>query len=89
MNYTQCPKCAQALPSGEQTAETDCPACGLILAKYGSPPVRRTQRAQEENRESEEKGFVARWLFHIPNEVAKINWITRCVTLAFFSSGPS
>ena len=85
LTYLECPKCGQVLPPGEQNADTACPSCGLILAKYGTPLVRRQPSDNTQLESSEKTSFLAIWLFHVPRQVAKINWIGRCVTFTVFS----
>ena len=38
--YTNCPKCGHAPLPKDQAAPAACPACGIILAKFGAPPPR-------------------------------------------------
>lgn len=83
--YSDCPKCGQALPPGEQSPDAACPACGLILAKFGTIHVRQSLPEERQGGASSARAFLAAWLFHVPREVAKINWIGRIIALAVFS----
>jgi hypothetical protein len=84
--YASCPKCGHTPLPLDQALPAACPACGLVLAKYGTTPV-RPGRDEQETAEAEsgttgEK--LAAWLLHVPDEVAKTNWIARIATLAVF-----
>src|ERR1700682_2103044 len=89
MPYASCPKCGHAPLPEDQALPAACPACGLVLAKYGALPVRQPSLAGEEQgaREAEtltKRESLATWLLHVPAEVAKTNWIARIATLAVF-----
>ena len=77
MRYAACPKCGhQPLPQ-DQALPAACPACGLVLAKYGTAPV---LPARNDDTEESPPLFL-----HVPDEVAKVNWLARSVTLAVFA----
>lgn len=83
-HYDNCPKCGQTLGPGEQSAESACPKCGLILAKFGIPPIRSTKRSAFRE-PSTTDSFWQNWLFYVPQQVARINWIGRALALAIFT----
>lgn len=86
MTYPVCPKCGHAPLPADQALPAACPACGLVLAKFGAAP---TPTAREEGAEAVDDApagrFLVRWLFHVPNKVASINWYARVATLAAFT----
>lgn len=87
MPYAFCPKCSHAPLPEDQVLPAACPACGLILAKYGAAPIRRLSLERVERGISEaqigaKRGWLATWLLHVPDEVARTNWIARIATLA-------
>ncbi len=90
MPYTACPKCGHAPLPADQALPAACPACGLMLAKYGTVPVRHTISADVERNDSgAEEGttreWLARWLLHVPDRVAKTSWGLRVATFAVFA----
>ena len=66
MNYSVCPKCGHALLPADQSLPTACPACGIVLAKFGAAPARALQADSEDDQP--EGNFLARWLLHVPAE---------------------
>ena len=76
MNYSVCPKCGHAPLPAEQSLPAACPACGIVLAKFGAVPARAPQADVEDAAPA--GGFLARWLLHVPSEVSKANWYGRC-----------
>lgn len=46
--YAACPKCGHAPLPEDQSLPAACPACGVILAKFGQVPVRATEGAPVE-----------------------------------------
>lgn len=89
MHYASCPKCGHAPLPKDQALPAACPACGVVLAKYGATPARQLRPAQLEIEPAEsgsepERGWLAAWLLHVPAEVAKTNWIVRIATLSLF-----
>ncbi len=89
MNYASCPKCGHAPLPADQSLPAACPACGLVLAKYGTLPSQgiAPSFADEEDDPGEpEGGRVAAWLLHVPPEVPRNEWIARVVTIAFLAA---
>ena len=89
MPYASCPKCGHAPLPEDQALPAACPACGLVLAKYGTAPVGRSPsfaRVEEtaEGESGTKREWLAGWLFHVPDKVAKTNWIARAATLGVF-----
>ena len=83
MAYPICPKCGHAPLPADQSLPAACPACGIVLAKFSASavPLAASRDADEMPREN----FFARWLFHIPPQVAKANWWGRIAALVLFS----
>lgn len=81
MSYPACPKCGHAPLPADQSLPAACPACGLVLAKFGAAPVRAVPIETDEAEDEPQESFVARWLLHVPPEVSKINWFGRCAAL--------
>ena len=80
MPYASCPKCGHAPLPVDQALPAACPACGLVLAKYGTAPPRAPPPGGD-GRDAGESSL----LFHVPAEVARINWIARIALLAIFA----
>ena len=85
--YAACPKCHHSPLPRDQTLPAACPACGLVLAKYGTPPP-VSARAGEAQREE-----AGGWLeplraiaFHVPESVPKWSWRARAATLTVFAA---
>jgi hypothetical protein len=89
MNYPACPKCGHAPLPANQASPAACPACGLILAKFGAaaPPERPANVMRETSDAGNFFGRdrLAALLFHVPDEVSKTNWLGRIAALAVFS----
>ena len=83
LTYPACPKCRHAPLPADQAFPAACPACGLNLAKFGAAPAQTSTSPQTKTKEH--RGFLARWLFHLPDEVSKINWLGRVAALALFA----
>ncbi len=92
MNYTVCPKCAHRPLPLDQVLPATCPACGLVLAKFRAPgagvtPLRAKPEPDEFALRGEAgtlRGFIDKWLLHVPAEVSRLNWWARLATLAVF-----
>jgi len=86
MKYATCPKCGHAPLPADQSLPAACPACGLILAKFGAAPTRPPRKESGPDfEESPEHGRLAGLLFHVPEQVSRVNWIGRMVALAVFT----
>jgi hypothetical protein len=87
MRYARCPKCGHAPLPKEQALPAACPACGLVLAKWGAAlPV--SQRIETDAAEAGE-GWIARLhalAFHVPETVPRFEWQARKVTLLVFAA---
>ena len=70
MRYAACPKCRHAPLPPDQSLPAACPACGLILAKYGEA-IPEPVMAGEEDR--------------VPERVPKHVWKARAFALAVFA----
>lgn len=98
MPYPACPKCRHSPLPEEQAFPAACPACGLILAKFGAaagrtaPPAAagtasttiRIEDAEPARDPEEARHVLARWLFPMPAQVDRINWIGRIGVLVVF-----
>ncbi len=85
MPYASCPKCGHAPLPVVQALPAACPACGLVLAKYGTKPALPHVEADTADDESETKReWLGRWLLPIPAEVSKTAWGARVAMLAVF-----
>ena len=96
--YTNCPKCGHAPLPKDQAAPAACPACGIILAKFGAPAPRKAAglagprgtapaRAADEDGidVEEEPGWPARVfgaVFYVPDQVATVYWYGRVAAFA-------
>ncbi len=81
MRHTACPKCRHTPLPPDQSLPAACPACGLILAKYGQGPPEQVEVDDEE-------GWRARLgdlPFHVPESVPRHAWKGRAFTLAAFA----
>src|SRR5258705_1135361 len=83
MSYPVCPKCGHAPLPADQSLPAACPACGIVLAKFGAAPARAPQADVED--EPSTGSFLARWLLHVPAEVSKANWYARSATLVLLA----
>ena len=85
MAYTRCPKCGHSPLPQDQALPAACPACGLVLAKFGQAPPPRPRSSEGED-EDESRFSPAAWLLYVPDRVARTNWIARVATLAVFTA---
>jgi hypothetical protein len=86
MPYAACPKCHHAPLPVDQALPAACPACGLVLAKYGAAPPPRAPSgdgAAEDDASAFER--LVAWLFPAPDRVAKTTWLARRVALVVFA----
>ena len=89
MRYARCPKCGHSPLPRDQALPAACPACGLILAKYGiaSPP-----RAAPAGTSADEEEGGSPWqrvkalALHVPDKVASHAWGGRATLLAVFAA---
>lgn len=83
VTYAACPKCRHSPLPEDQALPAACPACGLVLSKYGQA-VRLPATGLVRD-DTDDGGGLAAWLLHVPAEVARINWIARIALLAVFA----
>lgn len=83
MSYPVCPKCGHAPLPADQSLPAVCPACGIVLAKFAAAPVRAPRPVIDD--EPQTGSFLARWLLHVPDEVAKANWYGRIAALVLLA----
>jgi len=87
MRYKRCPKCGHAPLPPDQSLPAACPACGLVLAKFGAtPPPRMKDMAGEGMTGADERLDLAGWLFHVPEAVPRAHWGARTALLAVFAA---
>jgi hypothetical protein len=87
VSFASCPKCGHAPLPVDQALPAACPACGLVLAKYGTVPELKPKDGEREDSQDEtgtRREWLANWLLHIPDQVAKTSWIARIAMLAVF-----
>jgi hypothetical protein len=71
----------QALPAA-------CPACGLVLAKYGTTPdlkPKDVEQGDSQDASGTRRDRLANWLLYVPDQVARSSWIARIALLALFA----
>ena len=88
VTFASCPKCGHAPLPADQALPAACPACGLVLAKYGTVPPPKPKDVEPENSQDEtgtRRDWLARWLLYVPDQVAKTSWIARIALLALFA----
>jgi hypothetical protein len=91
--YSRCPKCTHAPLPDDQSLPAACPACGLVLAKYGVAPVRQTRDNDDapNTAPSATEGFVAHLqsvvelVRHVPERVDPIHFWARVALLGAFA----
>jgi len=86
MPYAACPKCRHKPLPADQALPAACPACGLVLAKYGVAPPPRPRDAEAEADDAE-PSFLARLrelAFGMPRRVSKPIWQARRAALGVF-----
>jgi len=88
--YTRCPKCGHAPLPHNQTFPAECPACGIILAKFATAPTREEWKAKQREVEQEERG--AGWTSRIfalatfiPTRVDNLTFWGRVVLFVAFT----
>lgn len=84
--FDRCPKCAHAPLPADQSLPAACPACGLILAKFGAPPPAR--RAREDDEAFDEPSRVEQLIAlatHVPKKVDAATFWARAALWALFS----
>jgi len=90
VTFASCPKCGHAPLPPDQALPAACPACGLVLAKFGKTPARRqpvepAAAGLPSPGEEPDRSWLASWLLHVPAEVAKSNWFARIAALVVFA----
>jgi hypothetical protein len=86
VHYASCPKCGHAPLPIDQALPATCPACGLVLAKFGMTlphPATFGADASDDARQAR-RARLESWLLHVPAEVSKTHWIARIAALALF-----
>lgn len=86
--YTHCPKCGHTPLPADQSLPAACPACGIILAKFGLAPP---PRAVVSEAEAEESSIASRsaalmaLLTHVPERVDPTMFWARVAMVLVFS----
>ena len=75
MTFKACPKCGHAPLPADQSLPAACPACGLILAKYGVAPPPKANIVEEARNERPPL------FLYVPDQVAKPYWSLRVIAL--------
>jgi len=89
-HYTQCPKCGHTPMPPDQALPATCPACGLVLAKFGMrPPVPMAAMSADDmgnidKSDSWHERLVA-LVTHVPNQVDTVSFWARAILLALFT----
>ncbi len=91
MHYKLCPKCGHAPLPADQSLPAACPACGLVLAKFGAtlspmPAVKREVGADKDEDEvdSRRTRFLA-LLGHVPERIEPAPFWARVALLLAFA----
>ena len=89
-SFAACPKCGHAPLPADQSLPAACPACGLVLAKFGNTPSARALRAQamaaEAGQDGEaEPGALQRTVSLVTYIPEKVNPLTFWVRVAIFA----
>ncbi|MEO8856680.1 MAG: zinc ribbon domain-containing protein [Burkholderiaceae bacterium] len=82
--YAHCPKCGQAPLPQDQSFPAACPRCGVIFAKVGQSPVRRTRNKEADAADASADGWLARF-GHVPERVDATAFWLRVALLAAFA----
>ncbi|MBL8520827.1 MAG: hypothetical protein JNK75_09145, partial [Betaproteobacteria bacterium] len=85
-SFTACPKCAHAPLPADQSLPAACPACGLILAKFGAAPPPR--RAVDSEPADDAPGRIGQFIAlatHVPARVDPVAFWVRAALLALFA----
>jgi hypothetical protein len=82
--YSRCPRCQHHSLPADQSLPAACPACGLILAKFGQAPRRTRPVGDEAGFEDSEGGWVSRLTEVPPRDVGPAFWL-RVLMLAGLS----
>ncbi len=84
--FSACPKCGHAPLPADQSLPAACPACGLVLAKFGAAPPQRIPD------EPEEEGWIAaHWrdlkahITEVPQRTDRATLWARAILLAVFA----
>jgi len=88
--YTRCPKCGHSPLPHNQAFPAECPACGIILAKFAVAPTQEELKAKQREAADEEHG--PRWTSRIfalatflPPRVDSFTFWGRVALLAAFT----
>jgi hypothetical protein len=85
MAFATCPKCGHAPLPRDQALPAACPACGLVLAKFGAPAPPRPIASQKEDEAGEGETLASR-LLELPAALSRPAWQARAVGLALFAA---
>ncbi len=86
-HYAQCPKCSHSPMPVEQALPTACPACGLVLAKFGARitvPI-ATTAINEPADPDHWHTRLTKMLVHVPSKVDHGNFWARVTILVLFT----
>ncbi|HEX5128225.1 MAG TPA: hypothetical protein VFV90_00690 [Usitatibacter sp.] len=77
MRYFKCPKCDHAPLPRDQALPAACPACGLVLAKYGAAPPTPSAREDGDDEDGTRADRIRALLFPEDEPVQKATWQAR------------
>lgn len=83
VQFSVCPKCGHAPLPVDQTLPAACPACGLVLAKFGTAPLPRVR-----DDDAPDEGSIVRLkqlATHLPTKVDPVSLWSRAALLALFA----
>ena len=79
--FSRCPKCGHAPLPADQSLPAACPACGLILAKYGEGPPPRAAPIDDDGADESLAARIGAIVFHVPSKVSRATWSGRIALL--------
>ena len=86
--FEHCPKCGHAPLPVDQSLPAACPACGLILAKFGVSPVHSVPTAgRTEGDAADDRRWhrLAALVVHVPQRIEPAGFWARVALLALFA----
>jgi hypothetical protein len=84
--YERCPKCGHHPLPIEQSLPAACPACGVILAKIGTAPIRKRALQSAMTQDDDPQHRVRDLLWHVPARVDATAFRLRIALLIVFAA---
>lgn len=78
----RCPRCGHAPLPSDQAFPAECPGCGVILSRVGTPP--RLASARSVAAAPDDDAGLRAWLWHVPEQVDATAFRLRVALLAVF-----